>query len=699
MGHHGAQAQVAINSTGAAPVSTNAMLEIASTDRGLLIPRMTRNQRVAIATPPNGLLVYQTNDAGSEVMGFYYYDAAVVGTGVVGWRHLGQGGPVWQLGGNAGTTNAHFVGTLNNYPLVLRTGNQERGRLTENGQLQLYSQYPNIFAVYPSLTTEMVHVQGGVKLNGGSAGNQPGTIRFVPPGGGTPGRFEGYVQNAGLGVTAPAANGWKQIDNNFHERRLQQAPLTSGGCQDPSNTSLAQTMPPAASTTVAGGARPWPMTGPSVGLGTLGGGASPFYGLWEDSHKQYLYRADDLSAAGICMGSDNPIRAMAFNVTGVVYTSTTRQHYVRIRMKNTGANTTATFDNTGLAVFARPTTGQIAGPPVRYYNPYPPAVPANPPGGETAGFDFGVGWNIHPYDQGGPGFVWTGNNLLIDVAVDNQTWPVKETVVQSYNSGYQSLIYMYCDACGGSGGSPGAGTCLWRTAPTVGFYWPPTAPYNGEPGAGPGTSNSDGWGYMGGWDLTNGTNTVACDGQTTTWGGFGPATSNQLPRVAFLAKYTGGGAAFNVGSYMYANEALMVGDAAWAASGAFAPPPSTLRHRGPGTLSAQKSVWSGGTLLTDYVFDLYYDGVAKPEDAKGAGMYSRVPLRDLPNYVEQNHRLPNVEGRTAWNTQGSFSLDQITNQLWVAVEDQALYIQELNQRMDALRAYLVEKKLREMEGK
>jgi hypothetical protein len=47
--------------------NSSAKLEIAATDKGLLIPRMTAAQRTAITTPANGLLVYQTD---SET-GFY----------------------------------------------------------------------------------------------------------------------------------------------------------------------------------------------------------------------------------------------------------------------------------------------------------------------------------------------------------------------------------------------------------------------------------------------------------------------------------------------------------------------------------------------------------------------------------------------------------------------------------------------------
>ena len=56
-----AQQGVAINTDGTPP-HTDAILDIKSTSKGVLIPRMTYDQRMAIATPPNGLMVYQTNN-------------------------------------------------------------------------------------------------------------------------------------------------------------------------------------------------------------------------------------------------------------------------------------------------------------------------------------------------------------------------------------------------------------------------------------------------------------------------------------------------------------------------------------------------------------------------------------------------------------------------------------------------------------
>lgn len=54
------KAQVGINTTGESPDSS-AMLDVQSTDKGMLTPRMTSSQRGAIVDPATGLLVYQTN--------------------------------------------------------------------------------------------------------------------------------------------------------------------------------------------------------------------------------------------------------------------------------------------------------------------------------------------------------------------------------------------------------------------------------------------------------------------------------------------------------------------------------------------------------------------------------------------------------------------------------------------------------------
>lgn len=60
-------AQFGFNSTGAAP-DNSAMVDIVSTTRGLLTPRMTSTQRIAISSPATGLLVYD-----NTLNLFYFY--------------------------------------------------------------------------------------------------------------------------------------------------------------------------------------------------------------------------------------------------------------------------------------------------------------------------------------------------------------------------------------------------------------------------------------------------------------------------------------------------------------------------------------------------------------------------------------------------------------------------------------------------
>ena len=61
-------AQVAINNSNTDP-DASAMLDISSTDKGILVPRMDSTGRKAIASPADGLMVYD-----STTLTFWYYD-------------------------------------------------------------------------------------------------------------------------------------------------------------------------------------------------------------------------------------------------------------------------------------------------------------------------------------------------------------------------------------------------------------------------------------------------------------------------------------------------------------------------------------------------------------------------------------------------------------------------------------------------
>ena len=100
------QAQTGIGTT--AP-NASAKLEIASTDKGLLIPRMTSAQRGLISLPANGLLVYQTDG----VIGFYVNSGTSASPS---WLRINtdwtkSGNDISYTAGNISTTGALTGGT------------------------------------------------------------------------------------------------------------------------------------------------------------------------------------------------------------------------------------------------------------------------------------------------------------------------------------------------------------------------------------------------------------------------------------------------------------------------------------------------------------------------------------------------------------------------------------------------------------
>ena len=76
--YHVMIAQVAVNTDGSLP-NNSAILDVQSTTKGMLIPRMTFAERNVMPSPANGLMVYQTDNAG----GFYFYNGT-------NWQRIGE---------------------------------------------------------------------------------------------------------------------------------------------------------------------------------------------------------------------------------------------------------------------------------------------------------------------------------------------------------------------------------------------------------------------------------------------------------------------------------------------------------------------------------------------------------------------------------------------------------------------------------
>ena len=99
-------AQVAVNTDGSQP-NTHAMLDVKSSDKGILIPRMTTTERntlgTNLTTSEKGMMVFDTDENS-----FYFYDGS-------SWQTVGVGSSGWDVNNNTISTDSlHQVVIGNN---------------------------------------------------------------------------------------------------------------------------------------------------------------------------------------------------------------------------------------------------------------------------------------------------------------------------------------------------------------------------------------------------------------------------------------------------------------------------------------------------------------------------------------------------------------------------------------------------------
>lgn len=112
---------VAINEDGSAP-HPSALLDVKSSNKGILIPRMSTNTRLAIAAT-KGLLVYDTTTSS------FWYNTGTAWQNMVAGATTGTG---WSLNGNV-AQSTDFLGTINNIPLRIKVKNMPAGLLGHSG--------------------------------------------------------------------------------------------------------------------------------------------------------------------------------------------------------------------------------------------------------------------------------------------------------------------------------------------------------------------------------------------------------------------------------------------------------------------------------------------------------------------------------------------------------------------------------------
>jgi hypothetical protein len=186
-------AQVAINTDGSAP-DGSAMLDITSTSKGLLIPRMTISQRNSIPSPTNGLVIFQTD----EPKGIYFYDGSVGS-----WILQGASSTSWDV---------------DTYGLNTQSGNVGIG-VESDPSTAFYVQSTPLINTYVSIFENgRNHISAyGIKIKAGSSTTFSDVTRFI-------GFFsdastiKGAITYSG-GVIALANLSDKNLKTNIHETR------------------------------------------------------------------------------------------------------------------------------------------------------------------------------------------------------------------------------------------------------------------------------------------------------------------------------------------------------------------------------------------------------------------------------------------------------------------------------------------------
>ncbi|HEX2684653.1 MAG TPA: hypothetical protein VHL77_12000, partial [Ferruginibacter sp.] len=112
---------LSINTDGST-ADPSALLDVKSSAKGVLIPRMSKAEKNLIVTPAAGLLIFQN---GPDSIGFHFYDGG-------NWKWLQNSfadSLYWKTGGNTGLTDASsFIGNTDNVPINFRINNQRVGK-------------------------------------------------------------------------------------------------------------------------------------------------------------------------------------------------------------------------------------------------------------------------------------------------------------------------------------------------------------------------------------------------------------------------------------------------------------------------------------------------------------------------------------------------------------------------------------------
>ena len=137
----GATAQIKVGNN-PTTINSNSLLEMETTDKGLLLPRVALTSSTAFAplsAHVAGMAVYNTATAADVVPGYYYNDGTK-------WVKVAAdvNEDFWGLLGNAGTNpTTNFLGTKDNVSLKFRTNNIDRAIIDNLGKVGIGTSTPS----------------------------------------------------------------------------------------------------------------------------------------------------------------------------------------------------------------------------------------------------------------------------------------------------------------------------------------------------------------------------------------------------------------------------------------------------------------------------------------------------------------------------------------------------------------------------
>ncbi|QQS72483.1 MAG: hypothetical protein IPP95_15145 [Flavobacteriales bacterium] len=621
-----------INATPGVPPTpdANAILDIdvsgltgtvALPKRGLLIPRMTGVQRLAIpvVANDNGLLVYQTdtgavNDPGNQ-RGFWYYSTAAP----AGWVHLSVARTGWFILGNTvGSVIAPFpehLGTANlssNKNLVFRTVLAPAAPAMQMGY-DLFDYLSGFVGLgTPAPAVERLEVQGAIRLEKNATlpaqvvTPTEGTIRY--------GTKDGLASSAtnfnwhwGTNFDTLGVIQWSRLENaEKFVTPPKEFPKDTVACTG------------AIGDAFRGFLSPTPVT-QTAAPNTYSPFATNFTSTVQGNYRvQYLYRYSELVAAGLCFPAT--IDAFSFycldqetlnNVGPPVFPTTI-----------TGEVRGGAAVNAALANLTSGAYGTTPGAPFM-----DDAIRLSAIRGSFSGLIPSPGWVT--FTLSSPIVLAANNNLILDIVWTRNVGIGVGPRVELEDPGFNCTKWVMYQPAGG--GQSAATRNIMDDNPVLPA---PTAV------VGPGDNGHTKR------PVTRFTGTVVS-----------PTTKRDS---ANYIQYDGG---------------LMVGSPAWLAGATF---------HGAGTIGTQHGVYDAGVLLSDHVFDRYFDGAPRPDEAQAVQGYAYVGLGQLRERLERDRHLPNMPSRTEWEAKDGASLGTVTTGLWETVEDQALYITQLEKDLRSL---------------